>query len=557
MYFIIMCVFDIVSVQKLVKQSSHCYFRMISKHLPQSEDDGIIQLLSLSSDNKADGVLGNVSLADGVAGDHAYVNVMSVNAGDGLVKMEAMAALPQTKITDSIQQTEIVDALPRMDFSDVISPLETMTGSKREVPIKEGDSGSVMISDEDGNTKCDVDETRSDEASTRKSEVTTKLTVDVIGDINAANANIDAEVNRSGSGATGKECAISEKSNTDSHIKATLNRSVTSADTVDDSQLSTAWSDGLQTKSPMKWKNASSVVSSPNVICVKPCSVRLSPLPDLLFSGDNSKEQAHICVHCSKIFMSFANLENHSRTCSKRLNVASSGLMKYNYSCCLCEKVFSRQSSYKWHMKSHDDGECSCITCSNNTKRKSKVVIVHDKKNSVTMSEDALAEDLVSKPSEKNESSECDVDTTEPPVCHTSGVLFKNSSHPQSRNAKCHDSKEWKCSSCGRCFLRSADLKRHSRVHLLPQDVSCKICGKTFVNRSNLHKHSRLHTGIQHYNCSMCGKRFINSVSLKEHKKLHQSIRNKKCEICGRTFVLVRNLNMHMLMHDEVEKTQI
>lgn len=56
--------------------------------------------------------------------------------------------------------------------------------------------------------------------------------------------------------------------------------------------------------------------------------------------------------------------------------------------------------------------------------------------------------------------------------------------------------KSFMCATCGRGFIRQADLVKHSRVHSGERPYECPKCGKRFSQNSNMRKHCKLMHGI-------------------------------------------------------------
>jgi hypothetical protein len=87
---------------------------------------------------------------------------------------------------------------------------------------------------------------------------------------------------------------------------------------------------------------------------------------------------------------------------------------------------------------------------------------------------------------------------------------------------------------CKMVFKRTADLRRHIRVHLNEKPFECTDCGKSFVQRHALTVHRRTHTGERPFECDWedCGKSFHDSSSLARHKRSHTCERRYTCKIC-------------------------
>ncbi|XP_031604856.2 zinc finger protein 391-like isoform X1 [Oreochromis aureus] len=105
------------------------------------------------------------------------------------------------------------------------------------------------------------------------------------------------------------------------------------------------------------------------------------------------------------------------------------------------------------------------------------------------------------------------------------------------------------CSTCGKTFNRTGNLKRHMQIHTGEKPHSCSYCGKRFSWKSDLTRHMRIHTGEKPHSCSTCGKRFNRKEYLKMHLEYHTSEKRYSCGTCGKRFHLDTNLNRHMRVH--------
>jgi len=55
------------------------------------------------------------------------------------------------------------------------------------------------------------------------------------------------------------------------------------------------------------------------------------------------------------------------------------------------------------------------------------------------------------------------------------------------------DVRNFKCSTCGKAFVRKDGLDRHELIHSNAQTHVCQVCGKTFPVRNYLYIHMRSH----------------------------------------------------------------
>ena len=158
---------------------------------------------------------------------------------------------------------------------------------------------------------------------------------------------------------------------------------------------------------------------------------------------------------------------------------------KKNFSCQICNKVFTSQSGLNKYNLIHDKTH-QCKVCL--------------------------------------KSCHCTQDLniymrTHPYVCSTFDKRFAHKQTLQKHQAAHSVKRKFKCKICSddRYFKTKDHFSRHIKFHYELSN-QCEVCLKSFHCKSTLGRHMRIHTGEKPYVCSICDKRFTAKQNLKNHQ---------------------------------------
>ena len=143
-------------------------------------------------------------------------------------------------------------------------------------------------------------------------------------------------------------------------------------------------------------------------------------------------------------------------------------------------------------------------------------------------------------------------------ACESCGVGFAHASSLSRHKAIMHKNYLFQCITCHKSFNRKDGLRRHeAAMHGGRRDgFTCVVCSQLLPTKFELHRHCDAHhSKAKKFPCSHCDKVFVKSSDLIRHGKCHVvDVRSKgefRCGICDRLFYDKRHLSTHQKVHDE------
>ncbi|XP_063062636.1 putative zinc finger protein 66 isoform X4 [Engraulis encrasicolus] len=254
-------------------------------------------------------------------------------------------------------------------------------------------------------------------------------------------------------------------------------------------------------------------------------------------------EKVHSCDQCEKKYWSLKSLRRHKvfhyRNSQQDTNLKQDKLTNFKsqdlqrppnsqkvreYTCDICDKVYTKSSSLRSHKLMVHLGvrRFTCSECGQGF---------------VTLS--ALKSHKLIHTGER------------PYMCATCGKCFTQSGDLRLHERRHSGEKPHKCDQCPKAFFNLQALNQHKVVHTGEKPHKCDLCERSFGLLNNLKRHRLLHTGVKPFVCAVCSKAYAQPVGLKLHMQVHgQGEKPFKCEICGKAFVYKYALKYHMLKHD-------
>ncbi|XP_023015811.2 uncharacterized protein [Leptinotarsa decemlineata] len=178
------------------------------------------------------------------------------------------------------------------------------------------------------------------------------------------------------------------------------------------------------------------------------------------YSTEFNSKDIFICKVCNTGFATQKSLRTHNRMHVSNKNYDS--LPKNYYNCHICEKNFTFERSWKYHMSTHPEvtlWECSLCEWA------------------------SLDESLLKEHEQDIHLKESNIDFT------------------------CIDD-EFLCNICGESFAEMGSMKDHLKIHTKVKYRKCNVCGLTFIHSNTLLRHMKVHSQEERFDCNFCAKSF-------------------------------------------------
>lgn len=281
----------------------------------------------------------------------------------------------------------------------------------------------------------------------------------------------------------------------------------------------------------------------------------------------------HECTYCQQTYSRADYLRHHIKAQhtendvgneesavnfpKKQIQDNSLEVLKIQFECIMCHKLFARKTHLKRHMTIHTDERAfECIHCNKKFRRRDHLqnhlnthAQLRTKKcdfcEYTSIRADNLRNHIRARHTEKESHSVKDVFTCS--ECN-------NRSFSSLKNLKAHKgshSKSYNCKRCDAEFKSKSDMNKHvSDTH--PNELKnhlCETCGISFSRYDYLLIHRKRHRGEKTVYCTFCDKGFVRLTDLRVHEKYHTNEKTHHCSICMRSFSRSYNLTIHMRVH--------
>ena len=246
---------------------------------------------------------------------------------------------------------------------------------------------------------------------------------------------------------------------------------------------------------------------------------------------------ARSCQYCNKLFSTTGNKENHENYMHKKDPIA-----KKSHSCKLdpgCEKVFSSNTSLKYHQLKAHGKAIHCEKCSKEFSN-FKEFVKHRSSEKGNPEIPVVAKCSI-----------CKIPISSHHLKrHMRVVHEKPTKNPLKEPAEMHHCPDPLC--CQK-FKRVENMQRHVKdFHSLTNQVKwkCEQCEKSYTLERNLKLHTeRVHAQFPFFstfNCNQCEKSFKVKGNLTRHKKeQHSDGEVFSCPSCGKCFKRKSNQMSH------------
>ncbi|XP_053954927.1 oocyte zinc finger protein XlCOF6-like [Anastrepha ludens] len=240
--------------------------------------------------------------------------------------------------------------------------------------------------------------------------------------------------------------------------------------------------------------------------------------------------------------------------------------------CEYCKEVFTKQSQFLKHLRSHNESIYECTECTINfetlTELKQHQTRMGHKgmtilaKNKTTNNKTNQEKELTGEKSDATinivvddeghiTSIASDVNgRAEVKDYGSNSVAIAVEHVEQDGTDLSHKRNAFRCLKCNKLYpTRYSVLRHYNQVHIGARTYKCQHCTANFKNATNLAYHMAKHTGIRNFKCDICAKAFVHKTELTLHMRTHTGDKPYVCEHCPKSFAHRSNMVTHMRLH--------